>query len=451
MKAYSLRWRLLIGGGLAILAAMAIAWLTMILLFDRHLERRVEFELRRHANQLVAAVDADPQGGIALSRMPTDPQFETPASGLYWQVSTADRILRSRSLWDQALARPTRSSRSDWYTRHVQDGPFAQDIFLVERLVSRSGDNDAVLIQVAQDRTGLRAARREFGLELGAFLTVLGIVLALAAWLQVSLGLQPLTRVRREVMTLKRNPAERLSEVYPEEVEPLIDAINDLAGAREADLRRARQRAADLAHGMKTPLAALSAQARQIKAAGGDTSGLDKAVAAAAAAVEAELARARAAATRYAAQDRRTAVLLLCQRLVAVLERTEAGARIDFQFDIPTELELPLAEDDLSTLLGVLLENAVRFARRLVTIRGGASATGVSIIIDDDGPGMTPDQVRQAVERGIRLDQRGGGHGLGLSIATDLIDATGGRITLERSPMGGLRAVLGWTGIERLT
>ena len=127
---------------------------------------------------------------------------------------------------------------------------------------------------------------------------------------------------------------------------------------------------------MKTPLAALAAQSRLIREGGSDprvaADGLDRAIAAAAAAVEAELARARAAASRHALQDAQAAPLSVAQRLISVLERTDKGMRLDYVLDIPDSLRLAVTGEDLSEMLGPLLENAVRFARRQVRVAGKA-------------------------------------------------------------------------------
>jgi signal transduction histidine kinase len=249
-------------------------------------------------------------------------------------------------------------------------------------------------------------------------------------------------------VALRHNAAERLSGNYPREVEPLTRAINDLANARETDVKRARQRAADLAHGMKTPLAALAAQSRLIREGGSDpgvaADGLDRAIAAAAAAVEAELARARAAASRHAHQVAQAAPLLVVERLISVLERTDKGMRLDYVLEIPNSLHMAITGEDLSEILGPLLENAVRFARRQVRVAGKASDGRILLSVEDDGPGIKSGDEAEAMVRGARLDEAGGGHGLGLAIAREMVEATGGTIALGASSLGGLRVDLHW-------
>jgi signal transduction histidine kinase len=443
MKRYSLRLRLLAGAWAAILGALIIAWFAMSFLFARHVELRIEGELRRDALQLVAGLGTGPHG-IAVLNAPRDARFDAPGSGLYWQVRTANGVIRSRSLWDQALP-PPEDARSDGWRMRTASGLFERRIYVFEREVKPEADLPPVWVQVAEDEREVHDAREEFGRELAVFLGLLWTVLAAAAWLQVMLGLRPLRSLRTELLQLTHRPSERLTGTHPNEIGPLVDAINGLADAREADVRRARQRAADLAHGLKTPLAALAAQSRLI--AEGElrsTDGLDRAIASARASVEAELARARAALSRHSARSTASPAFA-CERLVKVIERTEKGMRIDIERDVPAALCLRIDEDDLTEVLGALIENAVKFARRHVRISAGEEEGQGMVLIEDDGPGMEAEAIERALGRGVRLDEQGSGHGFGLAIARDLTEATGGTIQLGRAEIGGLSIRLRWS------
>lgn len=440
----SLRVRLLFGATVAIFLALAAAWIVMTLLFERHIERRVEADLVREGLQLAASVAIGADGAPVLDRVPADVRFAEPASGLYWQVSTPQGSLRSRSLWDQDLPQSKAAGSTDWSKRYV-DGPFEQQLLVVERIVRPERGGTGVLLQLAHEQKSLQAASAEFGAELALFLALLWAILAAAAWVQVQLGLRPLVHVREEVETLQRNPLERLGTQHALEIEPLTRAINELADARERDLERARRRAADLAHGLKTPLAALSAQSRRAREAGAveAANGLDRAIAAASAAVEGELTRSRAAAISAAPASGAVAPAPLVESIVGVVERTEFGARLVFEVDVPEGLGVPVAADNLLELMGALIENAARFARRRVRISGSSSERD-QLSVEDDGPGIGSEQIAQAVMRGGRLDEAGSGHGLGLAIAHDLAAATRGEISLERSGLGGLKVTVSW-------
>ena len=221
---------------------------------------------------------------------------------------------------------------------HVEVGHEAQRASSLTRPVvehDRAGCGDA------EHRAGDDAVELvEFGGDLALYLALLWLILSGAAWAQVELGLRPLARVRNELDALKANPAGRLRADYPSEIRPLTNAINGLAEARENDLAAARRRAADLAHGLKTPLAALAAGSRRAREAGAADAadGLDRAIATATAAVNAELARSRAATIRHIAGHQRTAAQPIVEGVIGVVERTDFGAERVFEVEVPENL-----------------------------------------------------------------------------------------------------------------
>ncbi len=446
MKPASLRLRLLIAAMLAIFFALALAWAGLNLMFQRHAEQREATVLIRQAERIVAGIVIGPDGKPVLQNPPRDPRFDEMAGGLYWQVSFPAGALHSASLWDQSLPLPARPDAAQWHRATIK-GPFNDHLLIVERQVRFGQNGPAVMVQVAENDADMRRAYIEFGWELAGSLFLLWTVLTLAAWVQVTLGLRPLGRLRAEMERLRRSPAARLPVNYPNEIAPLADAINALADARESDLGRARKRAADLAHSLKTPLSVLSAQSRKARAAGAEeaANGLDRAISAVGAALEAELTRARAAAARAAAESAIDAeVLKVVNGLIGVIERTEHGETLVFQIDIAEALRTPVAPEDLAEMLGALIENAARHARRLVHIEGRIIEGRLRLTVEDDGPGIDLSHIEAAFKRGLRLDEAGTGHGLGLAIVRDLAEATEGDVTLGRSTLGGLAVSLWW-------
>ena len=445
MIARSLRWRLLFGAAAAILAALVVAWLFMTLLFERHLERRLEAEITRDALTLVAAIGFGPDGRPMLTSEPTDARMLKPAGGYYWQVATQSGTLTSRSLWDETLAVPPDPPSGDWRLRRTS-GPYEQPVAVLERSLLVDSDHPPVIVQLAQDTRPLQSARAEFGRELASFLVLLWAVLSAAAWVQVSLGLRPLRGVRGDLAALQDSASARLPVSNLTEIQPLTEAINALADARERDLEQARRRASDLAHGLKTPLAALAAQSRRAREAGAGAAadGMVRAGGAIGATIEAQLARARIA-VRGPAVRRVTEVRPAVERLVDVLEHTEKGGQLAFAIDVPASMSLQIEPEDLSDILGAVLENAVNYARRQVRVSGQAGAGGTQLAIEDDGPGIASDRVGHALLRGGRLDESGSGTGLGLSIARELVQASGGTIALSDAASGGLKVAFSWT------
>lgn len=440
-----LHLRLMLAAMAAIMGALLIAWMVMVMLFDRHIERRVQEEMRTMAVPLLADLGIDDTGMPSVENPPFDPRFELPGSGMYWQVSAGTQKLRSRSLWDESLTTIGSVQAPGWVDGRV-DGPFGQRVLQSERWVSLDDASPAILVQLAQSEKRLLAARHQFAREMALFLCLLWLVLVMAAWLQVHFGLKPLSTVRDELSRLQQSPAARISNRHPIEISSLIRAINELAEMRERDLVRARRRAADLAHSLKTPLSAFRSVSRDVRDAGAlsQADALDELILATSSAVDAELTSIRIGSIHRSGTSSECAPLDIAERVVSVVSRSLAGSEVVFDVDIDDTQRLPVANEDLLEILGALIENAARYAQRRVRISMHSSRESEILAVEDDGKGLDMTS-EQALARGVRLDESGSSHqGLGLSIVRDLVEATGGEISLNHASLGGLRVTMVW-------
>ncbi|MGM0585540.1 MAG: ATP-binding protein, partial [Pseudomonadota bacterium] len=216
--------------------------------------------------------------------------------------------------------------------------------------------------------------------------------------------------------------------------------VDDLIAAREAEAERARRRAADLAHGLKTPLQALVGEASRLRARGQTAAaeGIEEIATAMRRHVDRELVRARAAARAPGASSAPAEVI---DRVLAVLARTPEGRELEWPRRASGELRAGIDADDLTEALGAVMENAARHARGRVETevldRGGR----VVVRVRDDGPGIPEAEAQRLLGRNERLDTAGPGTGLGLSIAREILEAVGGELKLS-SGGGGLEADL---------
>jgi signal transduction histidine kinase len=442
----SLRLRLIAGGIVAILMALTIAGFGLVLLFERHVARTLAGDLDVHLRQLLAGIDVDAQGKLVLMQPPADPRFADPLSGLYWQVSD-DRgeLLRSRSLWDATMMLPADRPAAGEIHQHEIPGPGGARLLVAERVISLTvGDRKAVVrLAVATDLERVAAAASSFARDLAVALGLLACVLAIATSVQIGLGLRPLAALRRGVAEVREGRRPRLPSAAPAEVRPLVEEVNALIDAQEQEIERSRSRAADLAHGLKTPLAALAADAARLHERGEHAIAQDiEAVSETMSRnVDRELARARARGRPRHAAAPSAEVAPLVRSLIATLARTPSGTRIAFEPDIPGDMRLPFDRTDLAEVLGNLLENAARHARARVRVSAGPRDIPW-IAVEDDGPGISRSQMPHVLERGTRLDERGGGAGLGLAIVQDVLDSYGWRLDLAASNLGGLKATV---------
>ena len=440
MKPGSLRLRLVAGGALAIGLALLVAGAGLATLFERHLMRSLASELELDLWQALAAVELDATGRPLLAREPLDARFREPLSGLYWQLSSEPGgMTRSRSLWDVTLPLPRDELAAGEVHQHEIAGPGGARLLAVERTINLKWNDGRrpVRIVVAADLAKITDARRSFVGDLALSLALLGLVLAAATWVQISLGLKPLARVREGITAIRSGDKRDLPHEVPSEVFPLVEEVNGLLMQQEKDLECARGRAADLAHGLKTPLAALAADVRLLRERGDhDLAGRITEISETMRRhVERELARARIRGRRSLRAPASAPLRPLAETLVSIQKRTAAGQRLTFEINIAEGSEVAMDKADLAEVLGNLLENAARHARSHVRI--GAEGDG-RVAIEDDGPGI-PESLRvRVLERGGRLDEKPGSAGLGLAIVQEVLDAYDRRLTLGTSPMGGL-------------
>jgi signal transduction histidine kinase len=436
----SLRLRLLLASAISILGAVLLSAVGLALLFQHHVERRVDAELATYLDQVVANLGRSAEGALVLRRRPADPRFAEPLSGLYWELSTGDKVLRSRSLWDERLALPDDRIHDGVVHRHRIAGPGGAKLLVLERSIAlpEALGGGMLRASVAVDTAAITRARREFVADLAPYLLLIAGLLLLAAYVQVRFGLKPLVAVRDRLAAIREGRARRLGENFPDEILPLAEQVDALLQARDEEVERVRARAADLAHGLKTPLQVLAGDIEALRARGeGEIAAeIEQVATMMSRHVDRELARARMVAGRGDARARPAEVIA---RVIAVVRRTPDGGLRQWSVDVPADLVARIDPDDLAEAVGSLVENAARHANSRVAVSAVRSGHRVRLSIVDDGPGIPAGRLEEALARGGRLDRAGEGTGLGLAIARDVAEAWGGSLEL-RSLDPGLEA-----------
>jgi signal transduction histidine kinase len=271
-----------------------------------------------------------------------------------------------------------------------------------------------------------------------------GVALAclVAGFVLVRRGVAGVQQIRAHLSSLHAGRERRLEGSYPSEVQPLADDLNALLGERDEAVRRAVAKAGDLAHGLKTPLAVIANEADRVDAAGQHESAasMREQVQRMRRQLDYHLAHARAAASSRAAEP--LPVRPSIDALVRTLARLHADRQLSITASVDAELYVRVQRPDLDEMVGNLLDNACRWATRLVQIEAVRRGGDVLVVIEDDGPGLDPAQQVAVLRRGIRADESATGSGLGLSIVGELSAEYGGGVTLDRAALGGLRAVL---------
>ena len=442
----SLSGRLLGIAALTTIAALAFAALTIGHVLERFIIHGLDQQLDAEIGMLASAVRSD--GTLDRSRVVDLPAFAERGSGWGWRADsprgrwTGGAVIDlprrhghplPRGLPDDLLhGAPRRPRPGDGR------GPFGEQVHYRQLVVATAAG--AVTLTAAGPRRIALAPLREAMVPLLLSLGLLGGGLALATFLQLRFGLRPLRTLRASLAEVRAGRLRHIPLDQPDELAPLALELNALIDQNEAGLAHARRHVSNLAHGLKTPLAALGVRLAE---SGRDPDGsLGEMVAQIDRRVRHHLGRARAAAPG-GAQRSRTLLAPAAADLIGVLQRIHAERAIGASTAIAPELAVAVDPQDLDEMIGNLLDNAWRHARSSVSIGAAANGADIEIAIADDGPGLSPAAMAEALVPGRRLDERGDGHGFGLSIAHELAELNGGAMTLQGSPSStGLLIIL---------
>lgn len=438
---------LLVGAAVFIALALIAAAIVIGFVLHRFVQGQIDQRLDTQIVFLSSMLTADDAGRIVVAGNADGPPFDRPGHGWCWEVIGPGNVLRSRSIEGDGIdvpefRRPPHERRPvSGELRPISDeGSGPRNEALHFRIQQAVIGRTPVTILVAAPRAAVSGPLREAMTTLAISLAVLGVALVLAIVLQVRLGLRPLGRLRQAVADVRTGRSERVPAEQPLEILPLVSELNGLLEQNAANLERARRHVANLAHGLKTPLATL---ALALSDHGRDATGeLHALVVLMERRIRHHLARARAAALSGPAR----AQTLIAPRIADVgnaLGKIYADKRIDLAQDVPRDLAVACEQQDFDEMAGNLLDNAFRWARNKVEVHAHHDdGRSVAIVIEDDGPGLRPDQIPQVLRPGERIDESAPGFGFGLPITRELAELHGGELNLDASVLGGLRVTL---------
>jgi signal transduction histidine kinase len=431
----SLRARLGLGLVSSLVVMIGLLWLTVGISVRILMEEQLASRLAHDAESLLGGLSIDTAGHASLDSRRIQGIYQQPYSGHYFQVDVEGELLRSRSLWNAVLPVPRVAlgeTRMDFIT-----GPQQQALLLWTRGFRKQ--DRMVQIAVAEELDAMLAAMQGFRLRLAAWsLTLLFLLLLIQRYI-VARSLRRVSAAADDVVRLEQGDISALDERVPDEVRPLVAAINKLLQRQQQRLLRSREALGNLAHGIKTPLtvlqqlvsekippddaeahAQMQRYSRQINEQ-----------------VDQSLRRARLAGDSLGAShfDLRKDL----PPLVDTLNRLHRDKSIVFRQHTDGAVTLPMEQQDGMELLGNLLDNAWKWAhsRVLLTVEHD---TQWRILVEDDGPGIDTTGLQLLAQRGMRQDENIPGHGIGLSIVKSLVEELAGTLQFQASPsLGGLQ------------
>jgi signal transduction histidine kinase len=462
---HSLAARLITIAVVSLVGLIAMGWVAYAQFNAQMLRLLIDPEIESVANFLIGNAVADGDGQLTLQALPYDQRYQQPLGGRYFQITrvsedsrAAEAVIISQSLFDVELnldaknavrvLAPEGEARAHFLNTIGPEGRKLRVVARVERIPNMEG-RYLFLVGVEPD-TVLAPAARVAGFAFALFVLFCALMMAAVSALQIRIGLEPLHELRRDIASVRKGDRERLAGAYPAELQPVASELNALIDHNREVVERARRHVGNLAHALKTPIAVLKNAMGDQKA---DDHVLRQSVEEMEGFVERQLRRARVAAraeARAGAQAAtigyRTPVLTNLRDLVFMMEQKyDTQKAIDISIDGDNDATFRGEREDLLEMAANLIDNACKYGKSQVIVRIVSPQDGagmMEIVVEDDGPGLSEDELARAMARGARLDEAMPGQGLGLSILKETVELYSGELLFERSELGGLRARL---------
>lgn len=440
----SLARRLIMVASIWIVTGTVVGGFLLSAIFRELVTQQFTDELHVHLDELQRLADISATGAI-LQRDLSDPRYDVPESGFYWEIQRSrNTIARSKSLDGPALEVPVSAPSDTSIKFYSITGPTGT-LMVLERAKWIDPTGEPIRFIIGTDKRHLDDIVHGFDSMVGYSLAAFAALMIGASAFLFLYAMRPFNQLRAALGTVRSGQSPTLGGTFPTEVQPLVNDLNALLKSTAELVRRARIQAGNVAHGLKTPLAVLTDEADRLEAQGLDRSAatileqcrkMQKHI-------DYQITRARAVAMRDT-PGMVASVGKAAAEVASALRRLHMARSISIESDIPYQASVACDAQDLNEMLANLVDNACKHANSRVLIRlsDPSQAARVAIAVEDDGTGLPPEAYEIVFNVGERWDSQKPGSGLGLAIVRDLARLYGGDVHLGKSALGGLAAYL---------
>ncbi|BCJ08415.1 two-component sensor histidine kinase [Pseudomonas sp. RtIB026] len=433
----SLRVRLMLAAALLALLFMLALLPALQKAFSLALQESIEQRLASDVTTLISAARIE-RGQLQMPALLPDERYNLPYTGLLGYIFDRQGTL----VWQSRATRnrninyhPRYDGRGNEFARiHQDDGDefFVYDVE-VKLLGGKSAAFSIVALQpVREYQDTLNGLREKLYLGFGAALLALMVLL----WAGLTWGLRSLRRLSSELDDVESGARDGLSREHPRELLRLTGSLNRLLRSEREQRQRYRDSLDDLAHSLKTPLAVLQGVGESMEQGDREQARvLQSQIERMSQQIDYQLQR--ASLRKSGLVKHQVELKPLLDSLCSTLAKVYRDKRVEVSLDIPALARVPMEQGALLELLGNLLENAYRLCLGQVRVSLQQSPGLLELCVEDDGPGVPPDQRERILERGERLDRQHPGQGIGLAVVKDIIDSYDAELSLGDSPLGG--------------
>lgn len=419
--------------------------------FNETLDRATKQQLAANANTMLAAVAREEHGQLIMPERLSDMRFNTPGKGnLRGYIYDAAGQLVWKSL--SASGRPIDYTPSFNLEKRVDlklvdfDGK-SYLVYEIDALVG-CGDYGYSFVTVVP-------AKRYYDIigvfkhKLFLWMSLMSLMIIAIFWLALWWSLKPFREVALQLNEIEQGQRNQLEGQFPSEVRRLTDSINTLLVAEKKQRDRYRNTMDDLTHSLKTPLMVLQSVSNTLKLQGDKPD--QKMVKELRDNLNNQVNRMnqiigyhlhRSITRHYGLKRSSVQVTPVVQDLCQSLDKVYLEKKARIQVNLDAACLFHGDEGDLLEILGNLLENAYKFCRENIRITGFVTGdehtiTPLTLVIEDDGPGIPEENHEKVLQRGVRVDCQNPGQGIGLAVVLDLVEGYQGTLSIGQSELGG--------------
>ena len=444
----SLTTRLLLAASVLLITFLSLTGYALDKAYQSTVLHSVEERLQNHVFTLIAVAEFSPAGGIHIPQAMPVARFFQFDDGVYARIikNSGESVWQSMSV--QSIKMPAVRPVAETQSRFEQTVDLnGRDLFNYEFGVSwdQGSIKETYTINILESLDEYRRNVKRYREELGAWFSVITIILLVVLTAVLRWSLAPLRKAEQEIKDIKDGRQDSLLARYPRELQGLTDNINGLIQANRVRLERYRNASADLAHSLKTPLALLQGAAESEKNIVKLHHVIDDQVERMNQIVNYQLQR--AATTGQAPLAKPVLVKSIIEKIVKSLDKVYSEKGIQAELNIQYESAFFGDKSDFMELMGNVLDNAYKWAKKHIRVsvtseNEAASGYQLCVVIEDDGPGIDPTLAARVMHRGVRSDGQGGGTGIGLAVVTDIINAYQGKLEVSSGSLGGARFMI---------
>jgi two-component system sensor histidine kinase PhoQ len=441
----SLRARVVLWVSVALIVLFAFTIVGLDLAFRQSIDQALLEVLEAHVDGLVATAESGPGGELTMPVGNLDPEFQVANSGMFGAVFDAD----GRAIW-QSLSLIGRDFPADelptpgkkhYAKLDVPGFPPLQALLMGTEWEFANKRTAPYTFAIAVSLEPYERRESAFRRNLIAWFGGITLTMLIVIGGLLTFVLLPLRRLERQVREVEAGERVSLTGNYPAEIVPLADNLNALIDTERRRLERYRHTIDDLAHALKTPLAAMrtllaEAQSKARAAPEPQFEALERELERMDQRVSYQLRRARASgATGLGTEP--VAVAPIVDDLKLTLDKVYRDKRVECRLEVAPGTLFRGDPGDLTEILGNLMDNAYKYCKSKVLVAGDSNAERLSIRIGDDGRGIGAELAQELGQRGKRADESVPGQGIGLAVVRETVELYRGTLSVGHSELGG--------------